>query len=145
MKWNDVYKYYKSKYSDYLVLYRIGNFYNVIGMDIYMMKYIFDYKIIVNNSIEKIGFPIGNLNKVMDELNKLKINYLTIDKEDGMAKVNYKKRFKDNNYDKYYINSKSYCDRKEKINEIVELLNKKLDDSNFDLICESLEEVLNER
>lgn len=110
-----------------------------------MMKYIFDYKIIVNNSIEKIGFPIGNLNKVMDELNKLKINYLTIDKEDGIAKVSYKRKFKDNNYNKYYINSKSYCDRKDKINEIVELLNKKLDDSNFDLICESLEEVLNER
>lgn len=145
MKWNDVYKYYKSKYSDYLVLYRIGNFYNVIGMDIYIMKYIFDYKITINNGIEKIGFPISNLNKVMDELNKSKINYLTIDKEDGMAKVNYKKRFKDNNYNKYCINSKSYCDRKAKINKIVELLNKKLDDSNFDLVCESLEEVLNER
>ena len=72
MKWNDVYKYYKSKYSDYLVLYRIGNFYNVIGMDIYIMKYIFDYKITINNGIEKIGFPISNLNKVMDELNKSK-------------------------------------------------------------------------
>lgn len=145
MKWNDVYKYYKNKYSEYLILYRIGNFYNVIGMDIHIMRYIFDYKITINNGIKKIGFPISNLNKIMDELNKLKINYLTIDKEDGIAKVSYKRRFKDNNYNKYYINSKSYCDRKDKINEIVELLNKKLDDSNFDLICESLEEVLNER
>lgn len=145
MKWNDIYNYYKNKYSEYLILYKIGNFYNVIGVDIYIMKYIFDYKIIINNSIEKIGFPMSNLNKVMDELNKLKINYLTIDKEEGIAKVNYKKRFKDNNYNKYYINSKSYCDKKDKINIFIDLLNQKINDPNFDSIIKSLEEVLNER
>lgn len=145
MKWNDVYNYYKRKYNEYLILYKIGNFYNVIGMDIYIMKYIFDYKIVVNNGIEKIGFPVANLNKVMNELNELKINYLTIEKEDGIAKVNYKKRFKNNAYDKYYIKSKNGCNRKEKINNIIKLLNERLNDLNFDSVLESLEEVLNER
>lgn len=79
MKWNDVYNFYKEKYNDYIILYKLGNFYNVIGRDVYIMGYIFNYKIINNNGIDKIGFPISNINKVMSRLDNLKINYITLE------------------------------------------------------------------
>lgn len=144
MKWNDIYNFYKSKYTDYLIFYKIGNFYNVIGNDIYIMRYVFDYKIVTNNGIDKVGFPIANINKVMDKLNELKINYLTIEKCEGIVKINYKKRFKINNYYNYSSNSNNYCEKKDRINNIISILNKKLDDINFDIIIGKVEKILNE-
>ena len=79
----------KQKYKDYIVIQKQGIFYIVYDLDAYIISYIFDYQVKLN----KVGFP--NMGKVLDKLNKLKINYTVINEN--------KKKFKNNNYSKYTL------------------------------------------
>jgi len=85
----------KQKYKDYIIIQKQGIFYNVSGIDIYIINYIFDNQIKNNGKTLKIGFP--NIDKVTDELNRLKINYIVVNE--------IKKKFKNNNYYKYNIDN----------------------------------------
>lgn len=57
-----------------VVLRKSGTFYHVFDEDSYILYYLFGYKI----KDSKVGFPISSLDKVTNELNKLKINYNVI-------------------------------------------------------------------
>jgi len=83
----------KQKYKDYIIIQKQGIFYNVYGIDTYIINYLFDYQINKTNNKLKVGFP--NIDKVTDELNRLKINYIVVNE--------IKKKFKNNNYYKYNI------------------------------------------
>ena len=92
----------KQKYEDYIVIQKQGIFYTVYGLDAYIISYIFDYQVKIN----KVGFP--NIDKVLDKLNKLKINYIVINEN--------KKKFKNNNYSKYTLENIN------KMNKIIDKL-----------------------
>lgn len=64
----------KTKYPDYIILIKCGNFYNSYFDDAILLSCLCNYKI-VNN---KIGFPISALNKVKYYINNRKtmvVNY----------------------------------------------------------------------
>lgn len=79
------------------------DFYNVYGDSIYIMNYLFKYKIIDN---VKVGFPVSSLSKVLKTLDKYYINY----KVDNLVKKYGSK----NKYHEYLIkgiNNKELNDR----------------------------------
>ena len=87
--------YYKNKvlYKDYIIIMKYGNFYETIDNDALIMSSIFKYKINKLSNTFKVGFPINNLDNVLNILNEKSINYIVLD--------NIKKEFKNNNYNNY--------------------------------------------
>ena len=79
----DKYNLYKNKYPKYMVLMKIGIFYECYGEDVYVLNNLFSYKIKDINGIKRVGFPINNydrfihndlnledrINKIYDSLN----------------------------------------------------------------------------
>ncbi len=74
MKTVDKYVKFKSKYQDYVVLVKSGNFYYTFEEDAYILKYLFNYQIREN----KVGFPINAKAKVKSVLNRNNVNLIEI-------------------------------------------------------------------
>ena len=94
---------------------RNGTFYNIYGDDCYILYYLLNYK--VNRT--KVGFPKSSLNKVINTLEKNKINYEVIDEDRKMDFRNL------NKYDELlelgkakYNNDTNYKDLIEKVKTI---------------------------
>lgn len=100
MKVVDLYNTYKDNYKEYVIFIKIGNFYETYGNDAYIISKIMNYKVKNISNNVRVGFPITSLNKVLDELNNNKINYIVIEK-DEIYKISIKKKFRDNNYSNY--------------------------------------------
>lgn len=105
MKVIDVYNQNKAKYDKYVILIRVGIFYETYGDDVYILNNLFNYKVKDINGVKRVGFPINSYNKVTEKLNKFKINYLIIDNEI------IKKKFNKNNYNQYVNFDMSIDDR----------------------------------
>lgn len=58
MKIYDVYKDNKVKYKEYIVLIKVGNFYETYGEDGYLLNNLFDYKIKDIGDVKRVGFPL---------------------------------------------------------------------------------------
>ena len=93
MRLTDVYKEYKKKYGKYIVMIKCGYFYEIYGDDAYIMSKIFGYKVKCVGGMDRVGFPINSYNKVINRLNRIKINYLVVN--------GIKSCFKDNCYDRW--------------------------------------------
>ena len=100
MKVVDLYNTYKDNYKEYVVFIRMGNFYETYNNDAYIISKIMNYKVKNISNNVRVGFPIISLNKVLDELNNNKINYIVIEK-DEIYKISIKKKFRGNNYLNY--------------------------------------------
>lgn len=96
------------------------DFYHVYGDSIYIMNYLFKYKIIDN---EKVGFPISSLSKVLNTLDKYYINY----KVDNTVK-NYGSK---NKYHEYLVKGIKNKELNDKIgileSKLLNLSNDKID------------------
>ncbi len=95
---------------------KVGGFYHVFDDDIYILNYLFNYKIINN----RVGFPISAINKVINTLEEKKINYQL-----DSNIIDFKKK---NNYQKYAEKGKTKYNFKidiEKIYDKLELLSSK--------------------
>lgn len=110
-----------------------GNFYNVFKNDIYIMYYLFSYNI--KNG--KCGFPKSSYNKVINTLEKRKINYEIIGE-------NIEKDFKKlNQYIKYKeLGLKKYNKDIHFANLIGKI--KILDEDKLSRILEIIEDIANE-
>ena len=128
----DIFYNYKMKYLKYIILIKSVNFYIALGDDAKIINNILGYQIKEFSNTVKIGFPIISLNKVLDKLDTLKINYMIIDKN-----VDLKKKYNKNNYNKYLI-KRSNEDRIKDIN--LRLLEKRND--NIDLLLTKMEGLL---
>lgn len=122
----------KELFSDYVVMIKIGTFYEVYNDDANIISYLFKYKIKNLGSGDKVcGFPDSSINKVLYILEGKSINYIMIDKahnyeEEG--KVNYKKK---NKYYEVLDIANEYIDIMNRINKIKNYLindSSKLDD-----------------
>lgn len=66
----------KEIHKEFVVLVRVGNFYNCYGRDSYIISYLLGYKInILDNNIYNSSSPKSAYNKVLSILEKNKINY----------------------------------------------------------------------
>ena len=93
MKIKETYLIQKEKYDDYIILIKVGNFYNVLSKDAQILSTIFNYKKNTFTGTIKVGFPISSLNKILKTLDNLKINYIVYEN-----KVILKQKFKKNKY-----------------------------------------------
>ena len=98
----------KSKYKNYIVIIKNGIFYNVYGNDAYILNSLFNYKISCYSDNSVVGFPLKSLNKVLNILDKIKINYLVYENE-----IVLKRKFNKNQYNNIIS---------EKINNIIDKL-----------------------
>ncbi len=133
MKVIDVYNENKAKYSKYVILIKVGIFYETYNEDAYILNNLFNYKIRNINNVKQVGFPVNSYDKVITKLNKFKINYLIIDKEI------IRKKFNKNNYNEF-LNKNLSLD--ERINNIYSKLNVLKEKSNINQILNRIEDIL---
>lgn len=88
----------KELFPDYVLLVKIGSFYETYNNDSKIMFYLFDYKVKrLASGNDVAGFPLVSLNRVLSILEKRNINYLVVDKKHNYeeeCKMNYKKKNK---------------------------------------------------
>ena len=117
----------KELFPNYVVMIKIGTFYEVYYADAYIISYLLGYKLkTLNGDVRNCGFPTVSLNKVLYILDNKKINYLVVDKSDNYAELN-KNNFKNKNkYIEIYEMCKEEIDLKIRIEKIYKyLLNNK--------------------
>ena len=136
MKIIDVYNENKVKYPKYVIMIKVGIFYEVYGEEVYILNNLFDYKINVVNGKKKLGFPVKSLEKVILKLNRFKINYLIIDRE------NIRKKFNKNKYDSYLRHKLTFEERINNINNKLVILK---GNPNIDKILNEVEGIIYER
>lgn len=64
---------YKINYKDYICIFKIGVFYEVFDYDAFIMNKLFHYRIKTISNTFKVGFPVKNIDKV---INLIKDNYI---------------------------------------------------------------------
>lgn len=118
----------KDLFPNYILLIKIGNFYEVYNNDANIISYLFNYKIknLSNNNIT-CGFPLISLNKVKYILDKKYINYLIIDKSHNYEEIEKNDFKKKNKYNDLLNEANLYID---KINRINKIKNYLLNDSS---------------
>ncbi|MDD3187421.1 MAG: hypothetical protein PHD02_02990 [Bacilli bacterium] len=142
MKSIDIYFEIKKKYADYIIMYKMGNFYNVFGDDSHIIGALLGYKINSNNNVLKVGFPLISQEKVLKVLNKEKINYIILEKEDGIINIKIKKRYITNSYNYFSRDTQSFCEIKNRIEKINSKLNSKINEKNIDNILKQIENII---
>ena len=130
----------KDLFPDYIVLVKIGTFFESYNNDAYIMSYIFQYKLKTLISYDTTcGFPTCSINRIKSILESRSVNYLIVDKKhnyEEIEKMNYKKK---NKYNEILPKANEYIDRINRIDKIHKYLN-----NNPDKI-QIVEEVLYER
>ena len=84
MKLEEKYDYYKQKYPNYIIIIKDGSFYKTIKQDALIMWQIFGYK--WHN--ETISFGNSPYHKVLNELNRIGINYIIAENVERIVKNN---------------------------------------------------------
>ena len=110
-----------------------GTFYNVFDDDCYILYLLFNYNI----KNYKIGFPKSALNKVINKLDELKINYEVIGED---LKGNYKKL---NKYLKFLELGKVKYNKDINYQNIMDKLNN-ISEDKHDKILMTIESILDE-
>ena len=120
----------------YVILRKMGGFYNSFDNDAIIISYLCDYK--VKNS--KTGFPISAIDKVTNILDDNKVNYII--KEKGIDKI--KKNFNNGNkYNKILIKGKEKYDIDFRIDNIINDLSN-LSSDKLDKLIDIIEDYINE-
>jgi hypothetical protein len=94
-------------------LYKSGIFYNAYNEDAVILNYFFNYKVSVKKSV---GFPQTKLDKVTDELDKRRINYIVYDNNEIVKKNLFSRSF----YNKYLTLGLNKFYIKKAFNELLE-------------------------
>lgn len=123
----------KELFPDYVLLLKIGTFYECYCDDANIVSYLFSYKRKTLSSGDKVcGFPLVSYHKVISNLENRNINYISIDKAhnyEEIDKVNYKKK---NQYQLILDKANYYINNLERIDKIKNFLLK--DNSKIDEI-----------
>lgn len=136
----DLFRYLKIQYKDYLILFKIGSFYTSFGEDAIILNKVFNYKLVDMKNNIKAGFPLTNYEKNINIIEKLKINYIIIEKEN----ITNKKKFKFNNYCKYVSNVYYVIENRKRIDNILKKLNAISDNKDIGKLLDKIEGDINE-
>lgn len=94
------YKEYKNKNLQSLVLIKSGVFFETYDSDCKIMVDLFNYQIKNFKNFSRTGFPVNNIEKVKEKLNKKNINYIIID-DRNVTNI----EFENNRYN-FYVNKR---------------------------------------
>ena len=114
-----------------IIFRKAGNFYSVFDDDAIILHSLFHYKIKDN----RVGFPINSIEKVIDKLKTLHVDY----KLDDIIT-----HFEDNKYDFILIDSKNKVSLDYKINEIIDKINNS-DYNTLNKLIELIDKFYNEK
>ncbi len=103
------------KSSEFVVIRKMGLFYNVFDDDAKIISYLLGYRVING----RCGFPNNSFNKVVNTLDEKKVNYIIIDNDE--IKQDFKKL---NKYNYYLAKSQN----KLTVINIVNEINSKIED-----------------
>ena len=123
-------KYYdcKVKYKDYIILIKVGNFYEAFEKDAIILNRLLGYKVKRFSKTFKLGFPLSKIDDVINILKSKNINYVLYDN-------NVKAKEFDNNSYKVILN---YI----KIDRITNYLYDNVLNDNIDSVLERIEKLI---
>ena len=125
-----------SEEKNILVLYKNnGKFYNAVGIDAYILNYLFDYKVLKN---DRCGFPDNAIDNVKSKLNSTMISYQIVYSDRNPLIVDFKGK---NKYKEYAIIAKNNSVIKNRINNIMAKI-ENLDEDELDTILGKIESIL---
>ncbi len=134
MKIKDVYNELLRQNKNCLIFVKSGMFYTIYDEGANIVNIIFKYQLRNN----RVGFPIQGINKVINELEKLNINYIVYNFDD----TSIYKEFENNVYENYYhlYRKKEYDEQCKKIliERIIYLID--LSKNNYNKIKEFIDE-----
>ena len=128
---------------NYIVLVKIGSFYNVYEEDSLLLSYLFGYKLRIENEYKTCGFQITSANKVFSKLKEKEINYLIIDKRldyEMVEEVNFKRK---NQYKNCLKMAKPYVKLKEQLDIFCQNILQNIDGKNYKTELENLKTIEN--
>ena len=122
-------KYYKYKidYREYVIFIKSGIFYECIANDALIINSLFNYKIKAIGNTIKVGFPIKNIDSVIDKLKDNNINYIIVDDD----KISKKYETDKNNYSEYKMDMDSILYNLLRVEKVVKYLEENI--MNYDL------------
>lgn len=137
-------KYYRNKlnYRDYILLFKYGNFYEIIDNDAFIVNKLFNYKlnrISKNSSSFKVGFPLSAIGGFTDKLESENINYVIIENDEAVKS----KQFDNNKYNDYTFDEKSIKYNLIKMDDIIKYFYDNLLDDTLTEKLQKVEEILN--
>ncbi len=140
----DVMRVVKKIHSDDVVIVKAGTFYNVYERDAIILAYLFDYKIKTINGCSNEGFPKSTINKVVNKLETMQINYIVLDKTHNYEedKMNFKK---DNNYEVVYEKANKYVNTSKRIEFINQYLMKNIEKKDIKNVLKQMEQIIDEK
>ncbi len=109
---------YKLNYRNYIILLKIGAFYECFDRDALIIYKLFNYKIKRISNTFKCGFPINNIENVEKELTKNNIFYLSI-QNDEITKI-YDEG--NNSYENYKFNLEDIFYNSMRVEKIIKYL-----------------------
>lgn len=123
-------KYYKYKidYRDYVIFIKSGIFYECIANDALIINKLFNYKIKMIGNTVKVGFPIKNIDAVIEKLADSNINYIIVDDD----KISKKFETDNNNYSEYKIDMDSILYNLFRVEKLIKYLEDNV--MNYDLV-----------
>lgn len=134
----DLFRQLKLDYQDFLLIIKSGNFYVLFDEDAIIMNKLFGFKINDLKNNIKVGFPVNSIDKYINMLKELEINYLIIE---NMEIVD--ESINDNNsFNDYKESVFEYISINNKIDNIVEYV-KNIDDKNVKIeLVHKIEEII---
>jgi len=132
----------KTKYTKYVVMMQMGNFYECLDTDAEILSLLMNYKIKTFGEHKRVGFPIASSKKVINELNKEKINHIIIDNKNGKKEITMKKKYLNNHYEDYYKNLHTLVNINNRINKINERLHEKIAHKEIISVLEQIEKLI---
>ena len=135
-------KYYKYKvnYNDYIIIIKVGNFYEVIDKDSLIINKLLNYKIKKISNTFKVGFPVNSLGNVLNVLNNNYINYVVINNDS----VDVIKEFDNNGYYSYNMDVNIVNYNMLRIDRINKYLCDLVVDSKINNLLSDIEVIINE-
>lgn len=133
-------KYYKYKisYKDYIIFIRVGNFYEIIDYDAFIINSICDLKLTKLSNTFKCGIPFNSIDKYTSILNEIPINYVVIDDE-----IKEIKNFDNNRYIEYDFDINLFRFNSMRITNIINYLNNNIQNNISDKLSR-IEDIINE-
>lgn len=141
MKFIDIYFDYKDKFSDYIIIYPVGTFYNILGDDTKIIHELMNYQIKEHIKTPKIGFPLTSLGKVIKKLVENKINYVVLERVNGIIKIEQKKRFKNNQYFNNLCNMNEQFKKRERLDKLITYISKNYDNEEIQKFIKEIEKL----
>ena len=136
----------KEVHPDYVIIYKVGEFYNCYNKDAYMLSYLMEYSIReVSRNNYATGFPKNSLSKVKAKLENRKINYLCLDPRNNYYEDEKSDNGNLNKYGEVFPKANEYVKKVRAIDTVSKALEETIDEQDFWDIITKIKEILNER